>query len=110
MAVRRHSGYIQNMLILPFLSRRIIKWALYGLVALLLYGTYLSGQARQAAMPKPRHDLASVRIYPVVSGDTLLAIAIRHGYSDAYEGVWKIEKANHLTSPDIYPNQKLILP
>ena len=50
------------------------------------------------------------RTYVVRPGDTLWTVA-QHTYSgDPREGVWKLERRNHLPSATIAPGEKLVLP
>jgi LysM repeat protein len=48
--------------------------------------------------------------YVVQPGDTLWSIAALHYAGDPREGVWKIERRNHLTGPTLSPGQRLVLP
>lgn len=48
--------------------------------------------------------------YVVQPGDTLWGIATAHYAGDPREGVWEIEKRNHLASATIEPGQQLVLP
>lgn len=43
-------------------------------------------------------------------GDTLWSIATAHYAGDPREGVWKIEKRNHLAGETIQPGEPLVLP
>ena len=50
------------------------------------------------------------RTYVVRPGDTLWTVA-EHTYSgDPRQGVWEIQKRNHLVSATIVPGQKLVVP
>ena len=51
-----------------------------------------------------------VRWYRVGPGDTLWSIAAKRYPGDPREGVWKIERTNHLTGTTIVPGQRLALP
>jgi nucleoid-associated protein YgaU len=42
--------------------------------------------------------------------DTLWSIAQRHYGGDVRSAIWRIERANHLTSADIRAGQTLVLP
>jgi nucleoid-associated protein YgaU len=42
--------------------------------------------------------------------ETLWAIAEREYGGDVRDGVWRIERANHLPGADVYVGQKLVLP
>jgi len=48
--------------------------------------------------------------YLVQPGDTLWSIATAHYAGDPREGVWEIEKRNHLAGATIEPGQQLVLP
>jgi len=48
--------------------------------------------------------------YLVQPGDTLWSIATAHYAGDPREGVWEIEKRNHLAGTTIEPGQHLVLP
>jgi LysM repeat protein len=50
------------------------------------------------------------QVYIVRPADTLWSIATSHYGGDVREGIWMIEKRNHLTGPQIYPGQRLVLP
>jgi LysM repeat protein len=50
------------------------------------------------------------RTYVVKPGDTLWSVAQRAFAGDPREGVWKIERRNHLASATIVPGEKLVLP
>jgi LysM repeat protein len=50
------------------------------------------------------------RTYVVKPGDTLWSVA-QHAYAgDPREGVWKLERRNHLGSATIVPGEKLVVP
>ena len=50
------------------------------------------------------------RTYVVQPGDTLWSVA-EHTYSgDPRQGVWELERRNHLNGPTIVPGEKLIVP
>ena len=48
--------------------------------------------------------------YVVRPTDTLWSIAARHYAGDPREGVWKLQRRNHLTSTTLVPGQHLVLP
>jgi LysM repeat protein len=48
--------------------------------------------------------------YVVQAGDTLWSIAAAHYAGDPREGVWKIERRNHLGGTTIQPGTRLVLP
>ena len=48
--------------------------------------------------------------YVVRPADTLWSIAVAHYPGDPREGVWKLERRNHLQTPLVRPGQRLVLP
>jgi LysM repeat protein len=48
--------------------------------------------------------------YVVEPGDTLWSIATSRYAGDPREGVWKLQRRNHLLGTTITPGQKLVLP
>jgi LysM repeat protein len=52
---------------------------------------------------KPAH-------YVVKPTDTLWSIATRHYAGDPREGVWKLQRRNHLVGTTLVPGQRLALP
>jgi LysM repeat protein len=48
--------------------------------------------------------------YVVRPTDTLWSIAARHYVGDPREGVWNLQRRNHLTSTTLVPGQRLVLP
>jgi len=48
--------------------------------------------------------------YVVRPTDTLWSIAARHYAGDPREGVWKLQRRNHLRSTTLVPGQPLVLP
>ena len=48
--------------------------------------------------------------YVVRPTDTLWSIAVGHYAGDPREGVWKLQRRNHLTSTTLVPGQRLVLP
>ena len=50
------------------------------------------------------------RTYVVRPGDTLWSVAQRAYAGDPREGVWKIERRNHLAGATIVPGEKLVVP
>jgi LysM repeat protein len=50
------------------------------------------------------------QIHTVRLGDTLWSIASAHYAGDPRDGVWKIERRNHLPGPSIEPGERLVLP
>jgi len=56
------------------------------------------------------HGAGPERTYVVRPGDTLWTIAQRTYGGDVREGVWRLERRNHLRSATLVPGQKLVLP
>jgi LysM repeat protein len=48
--------------------------------------------------------------YVVRPTDTLWSIAAKHYPGDPREGIWKLEKRNHLHGTTIVPGQRLVVP
>jgi LysM repeat protein len=48
--------------------------------------------------------------YVVKPTDTLWSIASRHYAGDPREGVWKLQRRNHLAGTTLLPGQRLVLP
>ena len=75
------------------------------LLGLLLVATVVAViAARQSA------GAGQEQTYVVKPADTLWSIAMRHYAGDPREGIWKLERRNHLASPTIRPGQRLIMP
>ena len=72
------------------------------IAALTLIAWAVVARASQGAGPTVR--------YTVRSGDTLWSIAVGHYAGDPRDGIWKIERRNHLSGALISPGQKLLLP
>jgi LysM repeat protein len=51
-----------------------------------------------------------MRTYTVRPGDTLWTVAERMYAGDPREGVWRLERLNHLASATISPGEKLLVP
>jgi len=69
-------------------------------IALLIWSTY--------ARPSGAHGAREV--YVVKPFDTLWSIASSHYSGDPREGVWRLERRNHLTGTTLVPGQRLVLP
>jgi LysM repeat protein len=52
----------------------------------------------------------TAEVYVVQPGDTLWSIASGHYAGDPREGVWKLERRNHLAGTTISPGQRLVVP
>jgi LysM repeat protein len=50
------------------------------------------------------------QVYVVQPGDTLWSIASSRYAGDPREGVWKLERRNHLAGATLTPGQRLTLP
>jgi LysM repeat protein len=72
------------------------------LAALALIAWAMVARASQGAGPTVR--------YTVKPGDTLWSIAVGHYAGDPRDGIWKIERRNHLSGAVIQPGQRLLLP
>jgi LysM repeat protein len=48
--------------------------------------------------------------YVVQPTDTLWSIAAKHYPGDPREGIWELQKRNHLTGTTLVPGQRLVLP
>jgi LysM repeat protein len=48
--------------------------------------------------------------YVVKRTDTLWSIAERHYAGDPREGIWKLQRRNHLHGTTLVPGQRLVLP
>jgi LysM repeat protein len=75
------------------------------LVVLLLIVVIAVGLAARTT-----HGAGPERAYVVKPTDTLWSIAARTYAGDTREGVWRLERRNHLSSETLRPGQKLILP
>ncbi len=63
-----------------------------------------------AMVARVSHGAGPTVRYTVKPGDTLWSIAVSHYAGDPRDGIWKIERKNHLGSPVIQPGQSLVLP
>jgi LysM repeat protein len=48
--------------------------------------------------------------YVVQPTDTLWSIAAKHYPGDPREGIWELQKRNHLTGTTLVPGERLVLP
>jgi LysM repeat protein len=48
--------------------------------------------------------------YVVQPTDTLWSIATKHSPGDPREGIWELQRRNHLTGTTLVPGQRLVLP
>ncbi len=63
-----------------------------------------------AIFARPSGASGPERSYRVQAGDTLWSIAVTRYSGDPREGVWKIERRNHLRDATITPGIRLVLP
>ena len=56
------------------------------------------------------HGAGPERAYVVKPTDTLWTIAERTYAGDVREGVWRLERRNHLRTTTLVPGQRLVLP
>ncbi len=77
-----------------------LKIALIAGIALLVWSA--------GARPSGAHGAKTV--YRVKAYDTLWTIASAHYGGDTRDGVWQIQRANHLGSTAISPGELLVLP
>lgn len=63
-----------------------------------------------AAFVRPSTGAGHEQIYVVKPTDTLWSIAAAHYPGDPRDGVWKLERRNHLASATLRPGQRLLLP
>ena len=75
------------------------------LVVLLVAVTLAVGVAA-----RPSGGAGKSQPYVVRSADTLWAIAAAHYAGDPREGVWRLQRRNHLSGTTLVPGQRLVLP
>jgi LysM repeat protein len=56
------------------------------------------------------HGAGPERTYVVKPADTLWSIAARTYAGDPRQGVWELERRNHLRTDTLRPGEKLVLP
>ncbi|HKT45700.1 MAG TPA: LysM peptidoglycan-binding domain-containing protein [Gaiellaceae bacterium] len=56
------------------------------------------------------HGAGPERTYVVRPADTLWSIAVRTYAGDPRQGVWELERRNHLRSTTLTPGERLVLP
>lgn len=61
-------------------------------------------------LARSSHGAGPERHYVVKPADTLWTIAARTYPGDVREGVWKLERRNHLDAAVIHPGEVLVLP
>ena len=63
-----------------------------------------------SAMARSSNAHGAKQVVTVRAYETLWSIAQQHYSGDVRDGVWQIEKANHLPSADVRVGQTLVLP
>ena len=63
-----------------------------------------------SAMARSSNAHGARQVVTVRAYETLWSIAQQHYGGDVRDGVWQIEKANHLRSADVRVGQTLVLP
>lgn len=63
-----------------------------------------------SAMARSSTAHGAKQVVTVRPYETLWSIAQRHYAGDVRDGVWQIQKANHLRSADVRVGQQLVLP
>jgi LysM repeat protein len=59
---------------------------------------------------RPSGGAGHRQVYVVRPTDTLWSIAVSHYAGDPRDGVWRIERRNHLSGALLSPGQRLVLP
>jgi len=59
---------------------------------------------------RPSGSAGKPQVYVVKVIDTLWSIASSHYSGDPREGVWRLERRNHLAGTTLVPGQRLVLP
>jgi nucleoid-associated protein YgaU len=63
-----------------------------------------------AIVARPSGGAGPEQVYVVKRADTLWSIAASHYGGDPRQGVWKLERRNHLRTELLRPGQRLVLP
>lgn len=63
-----------------------------------------------AVAARPSGGAGTSRTYVVKPADTLWSIAVKTYAGDPREGVWQLERRNHLTGTMVTPGERLVLP
>ena len=61
-------------------------------------------------LARPSGGAGKPQRYVVQPYDTLWSIAAKRYAGDPRDGVWKLERANHLSGSTVVPGQRLVLP
>jgi LysM repeat protein len=56
------------------------------------------------------HGAGPRRVYVVRPADTLWSIAAKTYAGDTRQGVWELERRNHLRTDTLVPGQRLVIP
>ena len=59
---------------------------------------------------RPSGGAGKSQRYVVKPADTLWSIAVAHYGGDPREGVWRLQRRNHLEGTTLVPGQRLVLP
>ena len=61
-------------------------------------------------LTRPSDGAGRPQAYVVRPGDTLWSIAAARYAGDPREGIWKLQRKNHLAGTTITPGERLVLP
>jgi LysM repeat protein len=61
-------------------------------------------------LTRPSDGAGRPQAYVVRPGDTLWSIAAARYAGDPREGIWKLQRRNHLAGTTITPGERLVLP
>jgi LysM repeat protein len=75
------------------------------LAVLLLAASLLVG-----VVARPSGSAGRPATYVVRPTDTLWSIAAAHYAGDPREGIWKLQRRNHISGTTLVPGQRLVLP
>jgi hypothetical protein len=59
---------------------------------------------------RPSGGAGKPQPYIVKPADTLWSIAVAHYAGDPREGIWRLQRRNHLGGTTLVPGQRLVLP
>ncbi|MFY9579393.1 MAG: LysM peptidoglycan-binding domain-containing protein [Gaiellaceae bacterium] len=59
---------------------------------------------------RPSGSAGKPQVYVVKVTDTLWSIASSHYSGDPRDGVWRLQRRNHLAGTTLLPGQRLVLP
>jgi LysM repeat protein len=76
------------------------------IVLIVLFSTFLAW----SLMTRTVDGAGRPQVYVVKPGDTLWKIAASRYAGDPREGVWKLQRGNHLAGTTLTPGQKLNVP